>query len=137
GGNDGSQDLASSEIYDPSADAWTAAATSTSARSGHAAFLLPNNANVLIVGGSSADPSSAELFEPWSGNFKSTGSMAAQHPGLAGAAVGAEGFLAVSGGSSQPAGEVYHFATIGTDKADYSPGETANVSGSGWQPGET
>jgi hypothetical protein len=136
GGNDGAQDLASSEIYDAAADTWTATSSAASTRSGHAAFLLPNNNNVLIVGGKSAgnDLASAELYEPWSGNFKSTGAMAATHSGIAGAAVGAEGFLAAAGGAS---GEVHHFATVKTDKGDYSPGEYANVSGSGWQPGET
>jgi len=138
GGNDGAQDLASAEIYDAAASTWTTnTSSSTTARSGHAAFLLPNNANVLIVGGSSAgtDVSSAELFEPWSGSFKSTGSMTASHAGIAGAAVGSmDGFIAVAAGTS---GEVYHFATVKTDKGDYAPGEYANVSGSGWQPGET
>src|SRR3954471_23234465 len=141
GGNDGAQDLASAEIYDASANTWTATSSNAAtARSGHAAFLLPNNANVLIVGGSSAgnDLASAELFEPWSGSFKATGSLATTHAGVAGAAVGSmDGFLAVAGGSSQPAGEVYHFATVKTDKGDYAPGEYANVSGSGWQPAET
>src|SRR5882724_1818282 len=141
GGNDGGQDLASAEIYDAAANHWTTTSSSASTpRSGHAAFLLPNNANVLIVGGSSAgsDLSSAELFEPWSGQFKSTGSMTATHAGIAGAAVGSmDGFLAVAGGGSPASGEVYHFATVKTDKGDYAPGEYANVSGSGWQPGET
>src|SRR4051812_4832118 len=141
GGNDGAQDLASAEIYDASANSWTATSSgAASSRSGHAAFLLPNNANVLIVGGSSAgnDLASAELFEPWSGSFKATGSLATTHAGVAGAAVGSmDGFLAVAGGGSSATGEVYHFATVKTDKGDYSPGEYAHISGSGWQPGET
>ncbi|HZY10562.1 MAG TPA: hypothetical protein VFF29_05350, partial [Bacteroidota bacterium] len=28
-------------------------------------------------------------------------------------------------------------ATVTTDKADYSPGDTVLVTGSGWQPGES
>jgi hypothetical protein len=140
GGNDGSQDLSSAEIYDASANTWTpVASNAAAARSGHAAFLLPNNANVLIAGGTSAgsDLASAELYEPWSGQFKATGSLAAAHPGVAGGAVGSEGFLAVAGGSSQPAGEIYHFATIKTDAADYPPGTQVLMTGSGWMPGET
>src|SRR6185369_15611645 len=83
GGNDGSQDLASAEIYDPSANSWTAVpSNAAAARSGHAAFFLPNNSNVLLTGGTSTgvDIASAELYEPWSGSFKSAGSMAAAHP---------------------------------------------------------
>jgi hypothetical protein len=140
GGNDGSQDLASAEIYDASANTWTpVASNAAAARSGHAAFLLPNNANVLIAGGASAgsDLASAELYEPWSGQFKATGSLAAAHPGVSGGAVGSEGFLAVAGESSQLAGEIYHFATIKTDAADYPPGTQVLMTGSGWMPGET
>src|SRR5437764_1182131 len=45
-------------------------------------------------------------------------------------------------GSSTPpntlqSGELYGFATIKTDKADYPPGTTVNITGSGWQPNET
>ena len=141
GGNDGAQDLASAEIYDPAADTWTSTSSSAAtARSGHAAFLLPDNANVLIVGGSSAEQISIQPnclnrgqeisspLEAWRQRMR----------GVAGAAVGSmDGFLAVAGGGSPATGEVYHFATVKTDKADYAPGEYANVSGSGWQPGET
>src|SRR5438046_6834390 len=28
-------------------------------------------------------------------------------------------------------------ATVATDKADYAPGETVVITGSGWEPGET
>src|SRR5206468_3907418 len=140
GGNDGAQDLASAEIYSTQDNTWNAAGVSAAtARSGHAAFLLPNNANVLIVGGSSAgaDLTSAELYEPWSGQFKSAASLTAAQPGISGAAVGTEGFLVVAGGSSPATGEVYHFATIKTDKDDYAPGTPVVMTGSGWKPGET
>jgi hypothetical protein len=30
--------------------------------------------------------------------------------------------------------EAYRFATIKTDKNDYAPGETAIITGSGWDP---
>src|SRR5207247_7271759 len=47
-----------------------------------------------------------------------------------------EGRLLIAGGSSASA-ELYGFATVKTDKADYPPGTTVNITGSGWQPRET
>ena len=44
----------------------------TSPRDGHTATLLPNG-NVLIAGGSSERPASAELFDPVTGMFTATG----------------------------------------------------------------
>jgi hypothetical protein len=32
-------------------------------------------------------------------------------------------------------GELYGFATVKTDKADYSPGTTVTITGGGWVPG--
>ena len=52
GGNDGTQDLATTEIFDPVAGAWTAGANMSVARSGHGALLTPWGA-VMIAGGSS------------------------------------------------------------------------------------
>ena len=51
-GNAGITDFASIEIFDPTAGTFSPAnASLTSARQGHQAFLLPNNNDVLIVGG--------------------------------------------------------------------------------------
>src|SRR5437879_7692729 len=47
-----------------------------------------------------------------------------------------ESRLLIAGGSSASA-ELYGFATVKTDAADYPPGTTVNITGSGWQPGET
>src|SRR5438128_10658947 len=46
-----------------------------------------------------------------------------------------DGRVLIAGGSSASA-ELYGFATVKTDKADYPPGTTVNITGSGWQPGE-
>ncbi len=46
-------------------------------------------------------------------------------------------FLLVAGGKESKTAELYGFATIQTDKSDYTPGETVIITGSGWQPGET
>ena len=144
GGNDGTNDLATAEIYDPATGAFTATASPLgAARSSHLAFLLPNNNGVLIVGGSSAAAplASAELFYSWTGAFTATGAMASPRTAAAGAALKQDGYLLVAGGSdgTNPlaSSELYGFATVKTDKADYAPGETVTISGSGWQPGET
>jgi hypothetical protein len=67
--------------------------------------------------------------------------MASPRTAAAGAALKQDGYLLVAGGSdgTNPiaATELYGFATVKTDKADYAPGETVSISGSGWQPGET
>src|SRR4029077_6038044 len=47
-----------------------------------------------------------------------------------------DGRLLIAGGTSASA-ELYGFATVKTDAADYPPGSTVNITGSGWQPGET
>ena len=66
GGNNGGQDLASAEIFDPYAgNVFVAVPTAMSvARAGHTAVLLPHNAGVLIAGGTSAGAAvtAADLF---------------------------------------------------------------------------
>ena len=143
GGNNGSADLASAEKYDPATGAFSATGNLNVARSGHLAFLLANNNEVLIAGGTSAGAplASAELFVPWAGSFNSTGAMAVARTAAAGSPLKQNGQLVVAGGSdgknSLASSELYSFATITTDQADYPPGTTVNISGSGWQPGET
>ena len=78
GGNDGSDDLASSEILDPTAGHHPAVATAPAVRRDHQAFLLPNNNTVLIVGGitDNAPSTSAQLYLPWLNQFWQTGAPA-------------------------------------------------------------
>src|SRR5438093_3098721 len=142
GGSDGSQDLASAELYSASgtpasassgrADGFTSAANMLSARNSHFAFLLPHNAAVLMVGGSSA---SAELYQAWNAAFIPTGSPANSRSGAAGTPLAADGLLLLAGGTTSTA-ELYGFPTIKTDKDDYSPGVRAIITGGGWAPGE-
>src|SRR5947208_8974816 len=52
-----------------------------------------------------------------------------------------DGLFLVAGGNvatgiTLQSGEFYGFARVKTDKADYPPGTTVNITGSGWQPGE-
>src|SRR5437899_11977638 len=146
GGSNGTADLASAEFFDPAANNFNAAGSLATARSKHSAFLLPNNNEVLVVGGQSAgaDPTlgetdldTAEIFIRWNKAFQRTGAMATPRPDATGAALTkVDGRLLVAGGSSASA-ELYGFATVKTDAADYPPGSTVTITGSGWQPGET
>src|SRR5216117_2321115 len=135
GGSDGSKDLASAELYSSSARTpeFAAAANMLSPRSSHSAFLLPHNAAVLMVGGSSA---SAELYQAWNSAFIATGSPATPRSGAAGTPLAADGLLLLAGGETATA-ELYGFPTIKTDKDDYRPGVRAIITGGGWASGET
>jgi MBG domain-containing protein/YDG domain-containing protein/CARDB protein/galactose oxidase-like protein/Kelch motif protein len=134
-------ELSSAEIYDPAAGTILLSASPLAqARSGHQAFLLPNNNSVLLVGGTynGADLASSELYTPWLARFAATGAMSTARSSATGAALFpmVDGQLLVAGGSNQSSAELYGFATIETDQSDYSPGTPVIISGSGWQPGE-
>ena len=71
GGYDGTQNLATAEIYDPAADTWTATGNMDSIRFSHTATLL-DNGKVLIIGGWNGgflDYKSTLLYDPASGTF--------------------------------------------------------------------
>jgi len=137
GGNDGSSDLASAEIYDPVSAAWTVV-TGGTPRSHHLAIALPYNNAVLLTGGN-AGPAT-DLFIPWVNNnqgaFVPTSPSAASHNGGFGAPLSTEGLLLAGAGDAGAATELYRFATVRTDQDDYTPGQTVTITGSGWQPGE-
>jgi hypothetical protein len=161
--NPAQMDVTAAELLDLSAatPAFTTLASNlVTPREGHLAFLLPNNNNVLIVGGSSGGVTvaSAELFTPqqstmgvWTYLFSSTGSMGTARSSASGAAnqvsslssvAQANGVLLVAGGkgaggNALNSAELYGFATVQTDRGDYPPGTTVNITGRGWQAGET
>lgn len=69
--------FASSELYDPATNQWTAAAPMATARASHAATLL-NNGKVLVTGGwqASGNPTSnAELYDPINNQWTATMKM--------------------------------------------------------------
>jgi hypothetical protein len=144
--NAGVAELSSTDIYDPSAGVISAGPVLSAPRASHQAFLLPNNNNVLFVGGVSAgqDLPSADLYTPWTGTVATQPSMPAARKKATGSAMyspafrdGLDGVLLVAGGSNLSSGEMYGFATVRTDKDDYAPGTPVIITGSGWVPGET
>jgi hypothetical protein len=161
-GSGGTTDLASIEVFDPAGTFTATSASLTTAREGHQAFLLPNNNNVLIVGGTSGATalSSSELFTvqaspsngAWSYTVSSTGAVNSARAGATGSANQLSGpssvvafkpgyFLVVGGkdatGATLASTEIYGYSTIQTDRGDYPPGTTVNITGSGFEPNET
>jgi hypothetical protein len=78
GGEDGSDPLASVELYDPASGTWSATASLSTARDSHTATLLPDGM-VLVAGGRETIPgislASAELYDPASGTWSPTGRL--------------------------------------------------------------
>lgn len=77
GGTDGTNALASSEIYDPSTGVWTGTGAMGMAREYPAAVVL-NNGKVLVIGGVEANGStlaSAELYDPSTGKWSPAGAL--------------------------------------------------------------
>src|SRR6185295_13320164 len=75
------------EFYNPATGTWSSAGTMNAAREGHTATLLPNG-KVLVASGFAGpftNPtlhSSAELYDPATGNWTPTGSLSIARPFL-------------------------------------------------------
>src|SRR5678816_1549745 len=63
--------------------------------------------------------------------------MSVARPGLTGSALGLDGRFLAAGGTNLASTELYGFATVKTDSADYPPDTVVTITGSGWRPGET
>src|SRR5205814_604580 len=161
GGAGSASELGSAEVYDPTNNTFTATANSlASPRQHHQAILLPENNQVLIVGGTAGGHavSTAEVYVAWNGSngtFFPTNTPSTARAWASAAALSFreeltvrtgpnDGLVLLTGGSASSdatspfkGSELYGFATIVTDRADYAPGPTVTITGSGWVPGET
>ncbi len=156
GGANDTAELSTTEVFDPAAEVFSPGAPLAAARQRHQAFLLPHNNSVVIVGGTAGGNSVqlAELYQPWNYMFVPTESPSLGRVWATGSALSfpaddfmrsgpTDGVLLLTGGSASADGagatrsaELYGFATVNTDRSDYSPGETVTITGSGWRPGE-
>jgi hypothetical protein len=110
--------LASAEIYDPVADTFTATGSMTTARGNHASALLYNG-KILVAGGlapgdgAAVPTATAELYDPATGLFTTTGSMSIPRGHYAPTILD-DGTIFIQGGASLPAGtnaDVFNPAT--------------------------
>ena len=105
GGDSNGSSVAAAELYDPAAMAPAAIFTATGAlvtpRGSPTAVLLPTG-QVLVVGGGGGGLPHAELYDPASGLFSSTGGMQAARVNHTLTSLGSSGQVLVVGGGGGP-----------------------------------
>ncbi len=135
GGSDGKQELASADLYDPKTGAITPAAPMSVPRKGHLAIRVPNNNTILITGGDNRGGAVAasEIYIPWWNAYKPFGAPGQQR--AAASVHGRTGIRMADATTTTPTvtdSTTPVLPTLTTDKTDYSPGETATITGAGW-----
>lgn len=102
GGGEGTKLVNSAELYDPISGTWSATGSFSEARHGHTAVRL-HNGKVLIAAGIVHGPgdsfgiASAELYDPASGRWSSTGSLKTARMGQVGVLL-SDGSVLIAGG---------------------------------------
>ncbi|MFO0760465.1 MAG: kelch repeat-containing protein [Byssovorax sp.] len=111
-GADGGQQLDSTEIYDVTTDTWAAGPKLLTARTMHAAVLLPSGV-VLMLGGLDATTSATRKVEGWKdGAFHDAPPLEADRF-LFASAVLHDGGILLTGGVHQATAEIYRTADLG------------------------
>ena len=101
--------VATTEIYDPATGHFTAGPSMRTARTGHAAVLLPNG-KVLVAGGEESDEhslASAEIYDPATNKWTATGSMLTPRIARSATVLKDGRVLVTGGGDARNLSEIY------------------------------